>query len=169
MKKNHFSVVGATSVAKHCCLMSSVGHCTLDKKKHTGICALNIEITESSVVCVLGKPEPPSGRIKVRKVTGDSVVLEWNSPYSTGGVRLMGYLIEYRDTDSHMWSKAASVDSFTSSITISGLKDNKEYLFRVIAFNEFGESDPLEVDLAVRPLKRAGNTSTQYVLWLLCY
>lgn len=104
----------------------------------------------------IGKPEPPAGRIKVRKVTKESVLLEWNKPYSSGGVRLHGYVIEYRETESHVWNRAATVDGFTTNITISGLKESREYLFRVISVNEYGESDPLEVDFSVKPLRIAG-------------
>ena len=64
--------------------------------------------------------------------------------------------MEYRDLESRLWSRAASVDALTRTITISGLMENQEYLFRIVAVNEVGESDPLEVDLTVRPQRRAG-------------
>jgi hypothetical protein len=42
-----------------------------------------------------------------------------------------------------------------TSCTIKGLKEHKEYLFRVISVNAVGESVPLEVDFSVRPLREA--------------
>jgi len=101
------------------------------------------------------RPEPPSGRLRVRKVTRESVVIEWGSPSDDGGSRITSYLIEYRETDAVRWHRAAMIDSKHSSCTIKGLKEHKEYLFRVISVNSFGESLPLEVDFSVRPLREA--------------
>ena len=103
-----------------------------------------------------GRPEPPSGHIKVTKVSLDSVILEWRPPYDDGGYRVLHYIVEYRDLDSRLWSRAAVVDAYTRTVTISGLVEAVEYLFRIFAVNEVGESDPLEVDLTVKPHRRAG-------------
>ena len=56
------------------------------------------------------RPEPPSGRLMVRKVTGDSVVIEWNSPTDTGGSKIINYIIEYREVEQLRWSRAAIMD-----------------------------------------------------------
>ena len=107
-------------------------------------------------LCITDKPEPPSGRLQVRKVSHESVVIEWNISSDDGGRRISRYRVEYRDNDDLAWHLAATVDGYTTSCTVSGLKENREYLFRVVASNEIGESDPLEVDLAVRPQRQAG-------------
>lgn len=56
------------------------------------------------------RPEPPAGRLRVRKVTRESVVIEWSAPSDDGGSRVLSYLIEYRDTDSVRWHRAAMID-----------------------------------------------------------
>jgi len=101
------------------------------------------------------RPEPPSGRLKVRKVTGDSVVIEWNRPSDTGGSRILNYIVEYREVEHVRWFRSAIIDGETYNCTIRGLKDFKEYLFRVISVNSYGESFPLEVDMAIRPIREA--------------
>ncbi len=108
----------------------------------------------------LTKPEPCAGRLKVRKVTKDSAIIEWNRPRDDGGCRILNYIIEYRDVEHMFWNRAAIVDTYSQSCEISGLKENKDYLFRVIALNELGESDPLEADLAIRPLRDSEPPST---------
>ena len=101
-------------------------------------------------------PESPAGRIKVRKVTSDSVDLEWSAPLDDGGSKILSYIVEYREVDSLYWHQAAAVDYFTRACSISGLKDDCDYLFRVITVTDYGRSIPLEVDLAVRPARRSG-------------
>ena len=54
------------------------------------------------------------------------------------------------------WQRATTTDSYTKSCHITGLKEGREYLFRVIAVNDIGESDGLESDLAVRPIRVQG-------------
>ena len=118
--------------------------------------------------CRAGRPEPPSGHIKVAKISPDAVVLEWNPPYDNGGQRIVHYTVEYRDLNSRLWSRAATVDAYTRTVTISGLVENVEYLFRIIAVNEIGESDPLEVDLTVRPQRKVGKSPQLCTSALLC-
>ena len=101
-------------------------------------------------------PEPPAGRIKVRRVTSDSVDLEWAAPMDDGGSRIQSYIVEYREVDSLYWHEATTVDYFTRSCSITGLREKCDYLFRVSTVSEYGISSPLEVDLAVRPARRSG-------------
>ena len=108
-----------------------------------------------------GRPEPPAGRLKIRKVNRESVIIEWNAPGDDGGRRITDYIVEYREVDSLMWHRMAILDGYTRSCTVAGLEDDTDYMFRVIAVNEIGDSDPLEVDLAVRPLRTAGKLNQQ--------
>ncbi len=216
------------------------------------------------LVLSAGKPQPPSGRIRVRRVTSDSVMIEWNAPLDDGGRRILKYIVDYRDVDrcvatrhdtgsrhatfqqriwlhdalnltevedvknksvrsgdvsvevlhhwydltahlarsTHMlnltevkvpnipgscssvdvpacvsllntclcgqeykipqflcslyWQRATTTDTYTKSCHVTGLKEGREYLFRVIAVNELGESEGLESDLAVRPIRVQG-------------
>ena len=101
-------------------------------------------------------PEPPAGRIKVRRVTSDTVDLEWGVPFDDGGSKILRYIVEYREIDSFYWNEAVIVDYSTRSCTISGLKENCDYLFRIITETDYGRSIPLEVDLALKPARRSG-------------
>ena len=82
--------------------------------------------------------------------------MQWNAPYDDGGSGITSYIIEFRDTEGLRWKRAAMVDAHIRSAAIRGLKENKDYLFRVIAVNSIGPSDPLEVDFAVRAIRPAG-------------
>jgi len=59
--------------------------------------------------------------------------------------------------DSVLWQRAAVVDGYTRSVAVHGLRDAAvaDYLFRVIAVNEVGTSEPLETDVSVRPSRTA--------------
>ena len=103
-----------------------------------------------------GKPESPAGRLKVRKVTANSVSLEWNTPYDDGGRQITAYIVEYRPRDVTRWQRASFVDTYTRTCTVSGLQENNEYLFRVSAVNDVGQSEPNETDLPVMLLRDAG-------------
>jgi titin len=98
-------------------------------------------------------PEPPSGRIKIRRVTSSSVLVEWNAPHDNGGSRITGYIVEYREIDHFRWLRAGTTDAYTLALEFGRLREGHEYLFRVIAVNAVGESDPVEVDMAIRPLR----------------
>lgn len=66
-----------------------------------------------------------------------------------GGTPLTGYIIEKRDARRTQWVKAGSVDRDTTSFTATKLLEDNEYVFRVIAVNSEGESEPLEsIDIA---------------------
>ena len=103
-----------------------------------------------------GKPSAPSGRLRAKK-SGESVLLDWNAPYDDGGSRITSYAVDYKDVDSVVWQRAAVVDGYTRSVAIHGLRDAAvgDYLFRVIAVNEMGASEPLETDVSVRPSRPA--------------
>lgn len=89
-------------------------------------------------------------------MTTDSVALEWNAPFDDGGIRITSYVIEYKDLDAMYWQRAATVDGYTRNATVRGLRESQDYLFRVFAVNELGESEPLEIDMAMKPVKYAG-------------
>ena len=96
------------------------------------------------------RPSPPSGRITISKISSDTVILEWNPPRDVSGRRrVTHYDVEYRDFRSHSWTSAATVDAYTRTVTISGLVENVEYIFRIFSVNDLGRSDPIEVDLTL--------------------
>ena len=94
------------------------------------------------------------GPLEVTNVTNNSADLEWRVPKSDGGSPITQYLIEMRTTHRSTWSKAGTVDGKTKTFTCSNLKEDTEYLFRVIAVNEEGNSPPLEASDITKPTKK---------------
>ena len=89
-------------------------------------------------------------------MTAGSVSLEWKTPYDDGGRQITAYVVEYRPRDVSRWQRAAGVDAFSRTCLVSGLQENSEYLFRVSAVNDVGQSEPLETDLPVLLLRDTG-------------
>jgi titin len=81
-------------------------------------------------------------------MTSDSVIVEWNAPADAASVS--HFEVQYKDSDSLTWQTAARVKSRARSCTVSGLRENRQYFFRVIAINQAGYSDPLEGGLPFR-------------------
>lgn len=58
----------------------------------------------------------------------------------------MGYLVEVRRADSEDWLKCNMAKNLQDTkFLVTGLLDNTEYQFRVIAVNKIGFSEPSEV------------------------
>ena len=92
----------------------------------------------------------------ISNVTHDSADLEWKSPNSDGGTPLTNYLIEAKTADSTVWSKCGVVAPDVTKYTAVNLLENTEYLFRVIAINAEGCSEPLEATDTTIPRKKIG-------------
>lgn len=97
------------------------------------------------------KPSKPTGPIRFSDVTKDSITLSWQPPDSDGGLPINKYNIEYRDTRRTAWVKAGSVSKENTSFTCADLIEGNEYIFRVTALNDEGESPPLESKETVKP------------------
>ena len=98
-------------------------------------------------------PDKPEGPVKISDITKDSATLSWQPPTKDGGSPLTGYIIEQRDTRRAQWVKAGTVDKDTTSFTASKLLEDNEYVFRVMAVNAEGESEPLESKDMAKPTK----------------
>ena len=84
------------------------------------------------------------------------MTLSWQPPSKDGGAPLTGYVIEKRDARRTQWVKAGSVDKDTTSFTASKLLEDNEYVFRVVAVNAEGESEPLESKDVAKPKQPLG-------------
>lgn len=82
-----------------------------------------------------GAPEPVDW-------TANQVDLVWKEPVSDGGSPITGYIIEKKDKYSTMWEKALETDTPTTQALVHGLIEGNEYLFRVLAVNKAGQSEP---------------------------
>lgn len=77
----------------------------------------------------------------VKDVTSRSVTLQWSPPSDTGGVHLLGYIIEKRLSTLETWERVETVESSCRIFTVENLKEKSEYYFRVSAENEVGSGD----------------------------
>uniref|UniRef100_A0A8B9ZFX3 Titin n=2 Tax=Anas TaxID=8835 RepID=A0A8B9ZFX3_ANAPL len=93
----------------------------------------------SDPVKVAEVPQPP-GKITVDDVTRNSVSLSWAKPEHDGGSKIIQYIVEMQAKGSEKWSECARVKTLEAVIT--NLTQGEEYLFRVMAVNEKGKSDP---------------------------
>uniref|UniRef100_A0A0N5ALN8 Immunoglobulin domain protein n=1 Tax=Syphacia muris TaxID=451379 RepID=A0A0N5ALN8_9BILA len=73
-------------------------------------------------------------------VTECSTTLEWRRPESDNGCPLTLYVIERRMADTTRWRHVKTVEPNCTQTTIEDLIPDQLYAFRIIAFNEVGES-----------------------------
>lgn len=99
----------------------------------------NVELT----LKVIDKPERPSA-LDVVDVKKDSVVIEWTPPVDDGGLEITKYAIEKCDPEKMVWIKVAEVEKAIVSYCVQKLAPNAQYIFRVVAENPIGVSDPIE-------------------------
>lgn len=93
----------------------------------------------------LGKPSPPQN-LQVTGVNKSSVSLSWEAPQSDGGSRITNYIIEKADAKRRNFAGVGEVDSTTLTFKVTKLFEGSDYLFRVIAVNKIGHSDPASID-----------------------
>uniref|UniRef100_A0A3B4Y500 Titin n=1 Tax=Seriola lalandi dorsalis TaxID=1841481 RepID=A0A3B4Y500_SERLL len=93
-------------------------------------------------VRVLDSPGPPT-HLGVTDVSKESVSLAWAKPEQDGGSRITGYLVEALEKGQEKWVKCGVTKSI--HLTVSGLRENAEYFFRVRAENHAGYSDVKEM------------------------
>lgn len=92
-------------------------------------------------IIYLAVPSPP-GAPEPIDWTANQVELSWKEPVSDGGSPITGYIIEKKDKYSTMWEKALEIETPTTKGLVHGLIEGNEYLFRVIAVNKAGQSEP---------------------------
>ena len=83
---------------------------------------------------------------------------------------MTGYVVEYRESDGVAWQRGASVDGYARTATVHGLREGREYLFRVHAVNEHGRGEWLEMDVALRSVKYTGQCWSFFIfLFIFIY
>lgn len=75
-----------------------------------------------------------------------TVLVSWSAP-ATGGSPITGYTVAYRPSNGHKWSTVTSSDT---SETVTGLTNNVQYMFKVLATNANG-SGPYSPEAATTP------------------
>lgn len=112
------------------------------------------------------KPEKPTS-LDIKDVQKDVVVIAWTPPIDDGGLEITKYLIEKCDPENLVWIKVAEVERSISSYTVQKLANNAQYLFRVIAENPIGASEPIESDPVTIKVKYGKNTISKLVVFII--
>uniref|UniRef100_A0A3B1ISN7 Titin n=1 Tax=Astyanax mexicanus TaxID=7994 RepID=A0A3B1ISN7_ASTMX len=100
-----------------------------------------VGIGQSSKVsegCVARDPCDPPGTPIPIIVTRHSVKLRWTPPEYDGGSLVTGYIVEKRDLPDGRWMKASFANVLDTEFTVTGLKEDSKYDFRIIARNGAG-------------------------------
>lgn len=146
------------------------GKFTIKAKNTAGVAVVDLSVT------VIDKPSKPEGPLLFREISDEAVLLEWKPPGDDGGLDIQQYSIEKMEPHQRAWIKIADVDKNIESYCIQNLIENAQYLFRVIAKNPIGSSEPLEGDpVTVKrvceppspprgPIEISGMTDTSFTL-----
>lgn len=149
---------------------SHTGKVTVKAKNTAGVAVVDLSVN------VIDKPSRPEGPLLFREISDEAVELEWKPPLDDGGLDIQQYSIEKMEPNQKAWIKIADVDRNIESYCIQNLVENAQYLFRVIAKNPIGSSEPLEGEpVTVKrvcerpspprgPIEVSGMTDTSFTL-----
>uniref|UniRef100_A0A3Q2NTX7 Titin n=1 Tax=Fundulus heteroclitus TaxID=8078 RepID=A0A3Q2NTX7_FUNHE len=84
-------------------------------------------------------PCDPPGTPVVTTITRTSVSLSWDKPEYDGGSKVSGYIIERRDLPEGRWTRCNFTNVPETHYEATGLTENSQYDFRVIAKNAVGQ------------------------------
>ena len=125
---------------------------TVDAEPHT--------VDDMKAKCVPGAPQ----HLSVVSVSSDGVSLEWKPPQDDGGADINSYIVVMREAEKNKFKKVAQTDNGTLSLTVSKVKENHEYFFRIYAENEVGISvDSAELKSSVNIPKKSKPTQPKEV------
>ena len=136
---------------------SDSGKYTIEAKNKAGV--VSVELTLN----VIDKPDKPE-QVAIKEIKKDSVVIEWKPPTDDGGLEIVKYSIEKCDPENMVWIKVAEVEKHIDSFCIQKLLANAQYVFRVMAANPIGVSEPIESDSVTIKVK-IGNKMFIYMLF----
>ena len=105
-----------------------------------------------------GPPDSPA-TFECIGVDVNAVTLQWEPPLADGGSLLKKYKLEMCDKgkrgESRSWSTLKDdISPIETSFTVNQLTEGHEYLFRLTAINESGESEVKVLDKPVKPRQR---------------
>jgi formylglycine-generating enzyme required for sulfatase activity len=97
-------------------------------------------------------PTVPGSPTSLEGTAGNSAVtLSWVAPTNNGGRVVINYLIEYSVNGGTTWTTYSKPASTATTISITGLTNNVEYIFRVSAINSIGTGAPSITSDGVTP------------------
>jgi phosphodiesterase/alkaline phosphatase D-like protein len=89
--------------------------------------------------------------VSIYNITSNSAEIRWTAPDNTGGVPLTGYVVEIREVTRTVWRRAATLSAISTSVQLRDLTPGAEYVVRIIAKNQEGDSIPLTSDFIAVP------------------
>uniref|UniRef100_A0A1B0CIW0 Titin n=1 Tax=Lutzomyia longipalpis TaxID=7200 RepID=A0A1B0CIW0_LUTLO len=95
---------------------------------------------EATVHLTITRPPSRPGAPEPVAVASDSLTLYWKVPEDDGDAEITEYILEYHEKKVKEWTTIRQITDTT--YTVEKLTTNKEYMFRVIAVNEVGPSEP---------------------------
>ena len=99
-----------------------------------------------------------TGPLEVDDITKSGCRLSWRPPEDDGGKPITGYIVEKMDKASGRWVPVSRTEPNVTECPVKGLQEGHEYMFRVKAVNDEGESEPLESDAAIQAKDPYGET-----------
>ncbi|CAF3389468.1 unnamed protein product [Rotaria socialis] len=103
-------------------------------------------VTARIDILVQTVPSPPGGPLQVTASGKDYVSLAWHTCEDDGGSELSAFIIEKREENKAIWTKVVQVRPTNTTYTCTGLLDKTNYFFRILAENEMGIGEPLELE-----------------------
>ena len=94
-------------------------------------------------VLVLDTPGKPEGPLELSSITSTACSLNWKQPLLNGGSEVRHYIVSKCDTSKLLWT-VVKEKCEALSCRITKLNEQKEYVFKVCAVNEFGTGPPLQ-------------------------
>ncbi|VDQ11068.1 unnamed protein product [Trichobilharzia regenti] len=87
------------------------------------------------------KPGPPD-KPEIADYDRTHIDIKWEPPEDDGGAPIKGYHVERREPRSQRWLRLTRVPQAELTYSDSGVREGKEYEYRVIAVNEGGLGEP---------------------------
>ncbi|KAI5639981.1 immunoglobulin i-set domain-containing protein [Phthorimaea operculella] len=93
-------------------------------------------------VRVLDRPGKPEN-LRADEFEGEALTLYWNPPKDNGGGEITNYVVEKREARTPNWTKVSGYVT-TPFLRVKNLNVGRDYEFRVMAENQYGQSDPAQ-------------------------
>ncbi|KAM3957310.1 projectin protein bent isoform 8-T9 [Aphomia sociella] len=99
-------------------------------------------------VRVLDRPGKPEN-LRADEFEGEALTLYWNPPKDNGGGEITNYVVEKREARTPNWTKVSGYVT-TPFLRVKNLTVGRDYEFRVMAENQYGQSDPAQTSEPIK-------------------